>query len=157
MPRWPLGLHRQTGSQYAWGGVNRRIPVFPIEMYQGSIAQVPLSDGQGQATVNANGNATVQLGPQGLGTVWYPAAVTVSTTTGVNDVSVCNVYAGPAGILTPTQLLGTIPTGGAGVLAAAVPPLPVGWYLTVVWTGGVSGDTAAVNVTGSKVALMAGR
>lgn len=156
MPRWPRGLHEQAGSQFPGGGISRRIPVPGIGLYQAMVGQVPLNDGQGQATVNANGNATVQLGPQGLGTVWYPAAVTVSTTSGVNDASVCNIYAGPYGILTPTTLLGTIPTGGAGVLAAAVPPLPVGWFLTAVWTGGKSGDTAAVNLTGSKTALVPG-
>ena len=156
MPRWPIGLHRQTGTQPAWGGRNRRIPVVPIEAYGGMVQQVPLNDGQGQTTIAANGTGTVTIGPQGLGTTWYPAAVTVSTTSGVNDTSVCNVYAGPAGILTPTTLLGTIPSGGAGILAAAVPPLPTGWYLTASWTGGKSGDTAAVNVTGSKDARAIG-
>ncbi len=156
MPRWPIGLHRQTGTQPWRGRAAGRVPVAPIELYTGVTTSVPLNDGQGQTTVNANGNATVQVGPQGLGTVWYPASVTISTTSGVNDPSVCNIYAGPAGILTPTQLLGTIPTGGAGVLAAAVPPLAVGWYLTAVWTGGKSGDIAAINVIGSKDARVIG-
>jgi len=82
--------------------------------------------------------------------------VTVSTTTGVLDVSVCKIYAGPAGIQTPTTLLGTIFGGGAGVLSAAVPPLPVGWLLVAVWTGANPGDIAAVNVTGSKDARITG-
>jgi len=318
MPRWPLGLHQQTGSQYARGGSAYRMPVPPIEDYTGVTSRVPLNDGQGQAIVGVAGNgltgasagfeqgtagtwtqrggcsiaatqlaahtggwslaltdtvagnmsaasstaagitsqglpvapgqtvycqawllaattgrvcfagaqfytaagvviseldgptvndvttgwtlataavvapataafarlivqvnaaglgevhytddtylslspisygALVQVGPQGLGTVWYPAAVTVSTTSGVNDNSVANVYAGPAYLLTPTQLLGTIPNGGAGVLSAAVPPLPVGWYLTVIWTGANLGDVAAVNITGSKDARVRG-
>ncbi len=149
MPRWPAGLHMYAGAWPASGARNRRAVSVPIEAYGQLVTNIPLGDGQGQAVV-AGGTATVTLGPQGLGTVWYPAAVTVSTTSGVNDASVCNVYAGPATILTPTTLLGTIPTGGAGVLAAAVPPLPVGWVLTAVWTGGKNGDVAAVNVTGSK-------
>lgn len=156
VPRWPLGLHQQTGSQYARGGSAYRMQVPPIESYTGVQSQVPINDGQGQVIVPAGGVATVRLGPQGIGTVWYPAAVTISTTTGVNDASVANVYAGPAGLVTPTTLLGTIPSGGAGVLAAAVPPLPVGWYLTVVWTGAKPGDIAAVNITGSKDARMIG-
>lgn len=156
MPLWPRGLHPQAGGQPSRAGRNRRIPVTDIREYQGITTGIPLNDGQGQTVINAQGNGTVTIGPQGLGTVWYPAAVTVSTTTGVNDVSVCNVYAGPAGIVTPTTLLGTIPTGGAGVLAAAVPPIPVGWYLTAVWSGGHSGDTAAINVTGSKDARVIG-
>lgn len=150
MPQVPEGLHRQAGSGRATGFTFLRRRVVPIEQFGGRHQGIPINDGQGQTTVASNGSATVQLGPQGIGTVWYPAAVTVYTTSGLNDTSVANVYAGPAGYLAPTTLLGTIPTGGAGVLAAAVPPMPVGWYLTVTWTGGKQGDIAAVNVTGSK-------
>ncbi len=155
MPRWPAGLHRYAGGLPNSGGRSRLIPRLPIEAYTGVTTQVPLNDGQGQ-TVIAGGTGKVSIGPSGLGTVWYPASVTVSTTSGVNDPSVCNVYAGPAGILTPTTLLGTIPSGGAGVLAVAVPPLPVGWYLTAVWSGAKNGDIAAINVTGSKDARVVG-
>lgn len=150
MPRWPDGLHRQAGSGTPAGFTFTRRPVVPIGRFTATRRGIPINDGQGQTVISASGAGTVQLGPQGIGTVWYPAAVTVSTTSGVNDVSVANVYAGPAGFLAPTTLLGTIPTGGAGVLAAAVPPLPVGWYLTVVWSGGKHNDVAAVNITGSK-------
>lgn len=156
MPRWPRGLHEYAGSLPNTGQRNRAIPVVPLEYYTGVQQQVPLNDGQGQALVPAGGSVTVQIGPQGLGTVWYPAAVTVSTTTGVNDSSVAKIYAGPTSLVTPTTLLGTIFGGGAGVLAAAVPPLPVGWSLTVVWTGATPGDLAAVNVTGSKTARIVG-
>lgn len=156
MPRWPAGLHPQAGSGTPTGFTFTRRRVVPIGQFTGRLAGIPINDGQGQATVSAAGAATIQIGPQGIGTVWYPAAVTVSTTSGVNDTSVCNVYAGPAGFVTPTTLLGTIPTGGAGVLAAAVPPLPVGWYLTAVWSGAKFGDVAAVNVTGSKDAWSIG-
>jgi hypothetical protein len=156
MPRWPAGLHYYAGALPNYGGRNRRIDRAPMEWYTGIQRQIPLNDGQGQALVPASGTVTVRIGPAGLGTVWYPAAVTVSTTTGVNDASVCNIYAGPAGLVTPTTLLGTIPSGGAGVLAAAVPPLPVGWFLAAVWTGAKQGDVAAVNVTGSKDARVIG-
>jgi hypothetical protein len=156
MPRWPAGLHTYAGGLPNLGQRNRAIPRPALETYTGVQRQVPLNDGQGSAFVSAGGSATVQLGPSGLGTVWYPAAVTISTTTGALDPSVCKIYAGPAGIQTPTTLLGTIVGGGAGVLAAAVPPLPVGWLLVAVWTGGTPGDVAAVNVTGSKDARVLG-
>lgn len=156
MPRWPRGLHQYAGGLPNLGQRSYRTPAPPLESYTGIQRQVPLNDGQAQAIVPASGTITVRIGPSGLGTVWYPAAVTVSTTSGVNDASVCNIYAGPAGLVTPTTLLGTIPSGGAGVLAAAIPPLPVGWYLAAVWTGAVPGDVAAVNVTGSKDARVIG-
>lgn len=156
MPRWPAGMHRHAAAGSARGPVMRRPPIPPATGYTGTIRQVPLTEAQGQTTIDANGNGVVSLGPQGMGTVWYPASVTVSTSTGVDDASVANVYAGPAGILTPTTLLGTIPSGGAGVLAVAIPPLPVGWQLAVVWSGGNTGDVAAVNVTGSKDAMVMG-
>lgn len=156
MPRWPRGLHPYAGGLPNTGQRSYAAQRPPMEHFIGVQARVPLNDGQGQAIVPASGTVTVRIGPQGLGTVWYPAAVTISTTTGVNDPSVCNVYAGPASLQTPTTLLGTIPSGGAGVLAAAVPPLPVGWFLAAVWTGATPGDVAAVNVTGSKDARVMG-
>jgi hypothetical protein len=156
MPRVPRGLHYYAGGLPNIGQ-RAYAPTRPaVEDFIGVQSGVPLNDGQGQAVVPASGTVTVRIGPSGLGTVWYPAAVTVSTTTGVNDPSVCNIYAGPANLQTPTTLLGTIPSGGAGVLAAAVPPLPVGWFLAAVWTGATQGDIAAVNVTGSKTARVMG-
>jgi len=155
MPRWPAGLHRYAGGLPNYGQIRRWRDPLPIGFFQGIQSRVPLNDGQAQGIVPASGNITLIIGPQGIGTVWYPAAVTVSTTTGVNDNSVCNIFAGPSGQQVPTTLLGTIPSGGAGVLAAAVPPLPVGWYLAAVWTGATTGDLAAVNVTGSKDARIA--
>lgn len=156
MPRWPRGLHPYAGGQRAVATPPRLPASVGLEQYTGIQRGVPINDGQGQQIVPGSGTVSVIIGPQGLGTVWYPAAVTVSTTTGVLDTSVCQIFAGPAGLNTPTTLLGTIPSGGAGVLAAAVPPLPVGWYLTAVWTGAHPGDVAAINVTGSKDARVTG-
>lgn len=154
--RWPKGLHEYAGGLFNYGQVRRFRPPLPIGLYQGIVSRVPLNDGQAQGIVPASGSITLAIGPSGIGTVWYPAAVTVSTTSGVNDPSVCNIYAGPTTLQTPTTLLGGGLPGGAGVLAAAVPPLPVGWVLTAVWTGAKPGDVAAVNITGSKDARIAG-
>lgn len=100
------------------------------------------------------GLALVSVGPQGLGNVWYPAQVTVSTTSGVNDTSTCQVFLGPAGV--PVTLLGTIFPGGIGTLGAAVPPLAPGQYLIAQWTGGNPGDVAAINVIGTMDSVMPG-
>lgn len=90
---------------------------------------------------------TLQIGPQGAGTVWYPAQVTTFTTSGVNDTSTCLIYMGAAG--TPVTLMGTLFPGGAGVLAVAFPPLTVGLFIIAQFSNGNVGDVAAVNVTGT--------
>lgn len=117
-----------------------------MEAYTVRRSGVPLQGGQAQGVVGA-GPLTLQIGPQGAGTVWYPAQVTTSTTSGVNDTSTCLVYMGAAG--TPITLMGTLFPGGAGVLAVAFPPLTVGLFVIAVFSGGKAGDVAAVNVTGT--------
>lgn len=101
----------------------------------------------GQAT------AAVQLGPSGLGNLWYPTQITVATTTGITtgtDTSVCNVYLGPQ--VSPLTLLGTV-YGGNGIVAAALPDIQPGQYLIAEWSSAVLGDTAVMNVQGSMDAL----
>jgi hypothetical protein len=101
----------------------------------------------------AEGNARCTLGPSGLGTVWYPTQVTLSTTTGVRagfDNSVANLYLGP--VIAPNTLLGTV-SGGNGIVAAALPPIQPGQFLIAVWTGANGGDTASMNVQGTMDAL----
>ena len=119
----------------------------PVEAYTVRQTGVPLTGGQALGPVPASGAITLQIGPEGLGTVWYPAQVTTSTTSGVNDTSTCLVYMGAAG--TPTTLMGTLYPGGAGVLAVAFPPLTVGLFIIAIFSGAKQGDIAAVNVTGS--------
>lgn len=152
MPAWPRGLHQAAATGRAVRQVAIRIPRPPVTEYTQVADGIPLGDGQGQAVVASNA-AQVQIGPQGLGTVWYPAQVTVSTTTGVLDTSSCDIYVGPGPVLVRTNLMGTVFPAGRGVLAVALPPMPVGWFLTAVWSGAKNGDIAAVNVTGSKRAL----
>lgn len=122
-------------------------PVTPMEAYTVTQSGVPLSGGQAQGFIPASGALTLQIGPQGAGTVWYPAQITTSTTSGVLDVSTCLIYVGAAG--TPTTLMGTLYPGGAGVLAVAFPNLTVGLFIIAIWSGGKQGDVAAVNVTGT--------
>jgi hypothetical protein len=117
---------------------------------------VPLTGGQGQAFASGAGTATAQVGPQGAGTVWYPAQATISTTTGMAtgiDTAVCNVYLGAAG--TPITLLATVFTGN-GLVAAALPPLTVGQFVIADWTGAHPGDVCALNVAGTMSSLVLG-
>jgi len=93
---------------------------------------------------------TLTVGPQGLGTVWYPAQVTLSTTTGALDTSVALVWVGSQGV--PSLLVGTVYSGN-GTVALAVPPMSPGQVLITTWTGGHAGDAAAVNMIGTMDAL----
>jgi len=156
--RVPRSLHRQAyrpGNRFAWRPGWRATgmqPVrsLPVSLYTQPITGIPLTGGQGQAVV-AGGAASVTVGPQGLGNIWYPAQVTVSTTTGINDNSTCLVYLGSQGV--PVTLLGTIFPGGGGTLGLAIPSMAPGQYLIVQWSGAHNGDTAAVNVIGTMDAL----
>src|SRR5208282_998243 len=81
----------------------------PIQAYQGRAVSVPLTGGQAQGTVPGSGLITLLAGPQGLGTIWYPAQATIATTTGALDTSVALVYLGSGSV--PSQLVGTVYSG----------------------------------------------
>lgn len=142
MPRntWYKALNRPRP-------VVTRPATVPVEQFTVRRTGVPLTGGQALGVIPGGGALTLSIGPQGLGTVWYPAQVTTTTTSGVNDVSTCLVYMGAAGV--PTTLMGTLYPGGAGVLAVAFPPLTVGLFIIAEFTGGHATDIAAVNVTGT--------
>lgn len=150
-PRWPRGLHLNAGSLPNTGGRFRSVPRLPLEAYRRKITGIPLQSGQAQGTIPASGTLTLTIGPQGLGTVWYPVQITLTTTTGQLDTSLANIYLGP--LVTPATIVGT--GLGNGVYALAIPPMTPGQYLIVVWTGGTNGDTAAANVIGTMDALAA--
>lgn len=110
--------------------------------------------GAAGAPATTPGLAKISVGPQGLGNVWYPAQATVSTTSGVNDNSTCQIFLGPAGI--PITLVATIFPGGVGTAALAVPSMTPGQYLIAQWTGGNAGDVASLNVIGTMDSIMPG-
>jgi hypothetical protein len=152
MPRWPAGLHRTSGTLRNRGGRAYSIPRIPVEAYARRLSQIPLTGGQAQGTVPGPGLLTLSIGPQGLGTVWYPVQVTLSTTTGPLDTSTALVYLGP--LVTPATLVATLYSGN-GTAALAIPPMTPGQFLVVAWSGAHPGDTAAVNVIGTMDALSA--
>jgi hypothetical protein len=128
----------------------------PVQQYKGRISGVGLTGGQKQGLISGAGGLTLTAGPQGLGTIWYPAQVTLSTTTGLSgavDTSTAAVYLGSQGI--PITLVGNVFTGN-GVLALAIPSMSPGQTLIVTWTGGHTGDTAAFNIIGTMDALTTG-
>jgi hypothetical protein len=158
MVRLPRGWHPQAvrnGNSlasrpgYRGSGMQPITPV-PVTRYTSTIQSVPLTGGQVQGTIPAGGALTVSVGPQGLGTVWYPAQVTLSTTTGVLDTSTALVYLGAQGV--PSLLVGTVFSGN-GTVALAIPSMTPGQVLIVSWTGANQGDQAAANMIGTMDAL----
>jgi hypothetical protein len=148
--RGPNGLAYLPG--WRGSGMQRMQPT-PITAYTGKLSGVPLSGGQALGAVPANGILTLQVGPQGLGTVWYPVQVTLSTTTGALDTSTALVYLGP--LTNPNSLVGTVYSGN-GTVALAIPDMTPGQTLIVAWSGAHPGDQAAFNIIGTMDALTSG-
>lgn len=166
MPRiprkWATMFHpqaaRSRGNQLAYrpgykGTGMQPMRRVPIGAYTGKASGVPLTGGQNQAHVPGSGILTLTAGPQGLGTVWYPAQVTLSTTTGVLDTSTALVYLGAQGV--PITLVASVFTGN-GTAALAIPAMTPGQVLIITWTNAHPGDTAAFNVVGTMDALTTG-
>lgn len=125
----------------------------PIQAYTSKATGVPLTGGQNQGKIPGSGTLTLTAGPQGLGTIWYPAQVTLSTTTGVLDTSTALVYLGSQGV--PITLVASVFSGN-GTVALAIPSMSPGQVLIVEWTGAHQGDTAAFNIVGTMDALRTG-
>lgn len=151
MPRWPRGLHLTAQSIPAYGMRPRTIPRLPIEAYRRRLTSVPLTGAQVQGIIPVSGTLTLTTGPQGLGNIWYPVQIALTTTTGPLDTSLANIYLGP--LVTPATIVGT--GLGNGPYALAIPPMQPGQYLVIVWTGAKNGDTAAANVIGTQDTLAA--
>jgi hypothetical protein len=158
--RVPRGLHvpaaASWGAKLRWGpglagSGMRPVRRVAITAYTRRVQGIPLTGGQAQGTVSAAGSATVSVGPAGLGTVWYPAQATISTTTGATDSSTCQVYLGAQGVA--NLLAGQSYAGGGDTVALAVPAMTTGQLLIAVWTGGNSGDKATINILGTMDAL----
>jgi len=155
IPVHPQAARGGNGLSYrpGWRGTGQQpVTATPVTRYTGRISSVPLTGGQAQGLIPSGGALTLAVGPQGLGTVWYPAQVTISTSTGALDTSTALVYAGPSTILTPATLVGTVYSGN-GTVALALPDMTPGQVVTVAWTGAHQGDQAGVNVIGTMDAL----
>jgi hypothetical protein len=92
------------------------------------------------------GIAQVTLGPQGVGTVWYPQQAAIATTTGAVDASTCTLFVGPLALL--TQIGSQSYAGGGDSIGLAIAALYPGSFLVAKWSGGVVGDLAAFTVYG---------
>lgn len=150
IPAVPAGSWAAAGYRFFKRTLNQPVP---IGAYTRRISGVPLTGGQSAGLIPAGGAVTLTVGPQGLGTLWYPAQAVISTTTGALDTSTALVYLGAGGV--PTMLIGTVYSGN-GTVAIAVPPMQPGDFIIVSWTGGHAADIASVNVIGTMDALTTG-
>ena len=156
MVRIPPWIHKQAANRGwatqdwhpGWHGTGMQLVQRPpITWYNTLISGVPLTGGQAVATVSVAGTATVTIGPQGLGTTWYPTQVTISTSTGANDNSTAQIFLGSKSLA--NLMVGQSYAAGQDTVAIAVPPLTPGALLICAWTGGHRGDTAVMNIVGT--------
>jgi hypothetical protein len=95
--------------------------------------------------------ATLTVGPQGLGNVWYPVQCTISSSVGAADNSTVAVYLGSQA----QQNLqgGQSYAGGGDVVALSVAAMTPGDLLIAVWSNPTPGSTIAFNILGTMDAL----
>jgi len=150
---------RRTQSQRNIGYSNPRPMSVSQAAYQFQAPLTPITGGYAAVTVKS-GTATAFCGPAGVGTVWYPQAVAISTTTGANDASTCALYLSPfentsTALAPSTQIGGQSYAGGGDTIGVAVPPMRNGYYIIAVWSNATNGDVAALQVYGTQQALSA--
>jgi hypothetical protein len=135
---------------YAGSGM-QRVARPAVGAYAQRITGVPLTGGQVTGVISAAGTAKLSVGPQALGSVWYPASLSLSTTSGTADTSTALAFLGATGI--SNLQAGQSYSAGADTIALAVPPLTPGALIIVQWSGGKPGDSCTVNVIGTMDAL----
>jgi hypothetical protein len=155
-PGWPPRT-RQAGG-WAQPGImllaKQWRPKSPgVLLYQVPVQSQIGGYGVAQGIIGAGGGAQVQVGPSGLGTIWYPQQAVLATTTGTEDTSTCVGYLGPPSPVA-SSILFTSYAGGGDVQGIAVPVLQPGDFITCVWSGGHPGDHATLRVLGALQALV---
>ncbi len=141
-------VNKLTAWRVGVGGTGqRRIRTVPQQAFTRALTGVPLTGGQAQTTISGAGTATVAVGPQGLGNVWFPAQANISTSTGAADNSTCSVYLGS--IAAANLQGGQSYAGGGDTVGLAVPSMSPGQLLIAVWSGAVPGALATLNIIGT--------
>lgn len=124
----------------------------PIEAFR-TVRSVQIGgNGTASGIISGSGTATVAVGPQGYGTRWYPAQVSIATQLGAADISTCAFF---LNVIGPGGFLGQSYAGGGDQPAFALPEMQPGDLLYAVWAGGTAGNWCQVSVTGSMDILTA--
>jgi len=146
MVRWPAGLHPQ--GVRTTPGVPWRPGRTPQEDFTVPVRTL-IQSGTGQQIVGNSGAATVVLGPQGVGTRWYPSQIQVATSSGPTDSSSCTLY---RDFIDAKQQIGQTLQGGGDTLGFTHDMQP-GNLIYAVWMNANPGDLATLTVHGDQMAL----
>jgi hypothetical protein len=103
------------------------------------------------ATFTATGTAQAVIGPASGGDLWSLDQCFLSTSVGALDASQCIVYAGPLAL--PQYARTGSLAGGSSQFGLGGVAVPFGWFVWALWTGGTSGATANLTLTGVKTVL----
>ena len=147
-PFWAIPARPAGGWRAPWRPphVLRARP--PIDHYTRPIrAELDVSAG---VKLNNAGAGFVTLAPDGM-VIWDVRQAHVATTSGPTDGSECKLYR--AGVYPHRQVAETAQGGGDSFDFAA--RLRPGDTLIAVWSGGVAGDAATLNLTGVLHAMAA--
>lgn len=124
----------------------------PVEAYTRKV-RTPIPDGYGAATIGSDGTATVTVGPQGVGSIWYAINAAGATSSGILDGSTCQIYMGPQGEQSLVNGIAPL-AGGSFSIGLGGPALYPGSFIVAKWTGGKSGDLATLAVYGTLETLI---
>lgn len=115
----------------------------------------------GQCTFDSDGNGLAVAGPSGIGNIWVPAQVAVSSSTSIST-PIAYLFLGPllpAAALAElmntqqvTQLGGTSTGNNDSIGLTGAVQVPQGQALIVKWLGGDPGATGIMTVTGTQIA-----
>lgn len=114
------------------------------------MATAPVWPDQIQVKLNGSGAGTARLGPAGHGITWTLGTISVKTAqTVTTGTCQCQIYVGDDA--SAVNFLDGTFSGDTGDSsdAAAGQQIRLGKYVFAVWSGGVAGDTATLNITGT--------
>lgn len=111
------------------------------------MATVPLLRNNA-GTLDASGNATVALGPDGQGEVWTASGVSVQCSSNTKEAT-CKILLGQN--FASASFIDITVDGSTGDVTDLVASYPIskGWYIYAVWSGGDVGATATVTAIGT--------
>lgn len=153
MPRWPAGLHRQSGSHPPQSWRPQRYDATGQESYWRKAA-AQLKASVPPVTVSAGGAAASLVGPMGVGEQWQVTLVQVQVQPSLlTHAATAQVWRGAAGVT--LNLLSQTANGGYDDMGVQGQIIHPGEQVIVIWSGAHPGDVAWATIEGTKTILAA--